>query len=307
MKSLKISTLILCFLAALLSATPTVRGQQFRIAGLVLDNDNRPIKGVTVRIYRGSRVIREAITRADGAYALSFDRGGTITTIEYYGSEWNPTTISNISGAKSHTINKVLSKLGEVVSEEQALELLSTFDHLYLISRQNNIAFSEFTRRYGAALDAARKTAVPPDLRPELSRRQYLYEPSNYNEMFAWNFNPNASHPPREFAEALPSSTSSIDFAQRSSGLELDFHRGISEIVVDVDRPFDEGVYSVAVFAQGVETPLISQSVQQPEAGKVLRLHFHREFFKSSSRRYEVRFTSPSSAVTIPLFVNVEE
>src|SRR2546423_13189509 len=74
----------------------TVKGQeQYRIAGLVLDSGNNPIKGITVRIYRGSQPIKEVITGQDGAYSLSFYRGDTITTIEYYGSEWNPTTITN--------------------------------------------------------------------------------------------------------------------------------------------------------------------------------------------------------------------
>src|SRR5205085_1551570 len=182
----------------------------------------------------------------------------TITTIEYYGSVWNPTTITNVSGAKNHTINKVLSKLGAVASHEQGVELLSSLDQLYFIARKNNVPFSEFTSKYGAAITAARQTSLPSNLKPELERRQYLYAQNYYNkpQIQDFKFYP---YPSPEFAEVFPSSTSSIDFSQRSSNIELDFHRGINEIVVDVDRPFDEDVYTITLNADGSDQPIITQ------------------------------------------------
>ncbi len=116
--------LLLLVLLSLIFSSLALSQQQNRIAGLVLDTNNIPIKGVTVRLYRGSRLIAESTTLQDGAYSLSFRSGSTITTIEYYGSEWNPTTISNVSGLKNHTINKVLYRIGDMASAEQQVDLL---------------------------------------------------------------------------------------------------------------------------------------------------------------------------------------
>jgi hypothetical protein len=311
---------LLVLVAIILLSSPVVRGQQNNIAGLVLDKDNHPIKGITVRIYRGSQPIKEAITHQDGAYSMSFNLGSPITTIEYYGSEWTPTTITNVSGAKNHTINKVLYKIGEIASYEQGSELLLTLDRLYYISRNNNIPFDEFTKRYGAAIDATRKSSTPPSIKFELDRREYLYAKRSYNEFsirnentypYYYQFYPN---PSPALVESTASSSSSIDFSQRSSGLELNYSRGMSEIVIDVDRPFDEEVYTVALYAfvsptydRINEQPIIMQTVRQPRSDRALRLHLQRRFFNPRNKRYEIVLKANSFTLRVPLIVTIEE
>jgi hypothetical protein len=269
----------------------TLAQQQNRIAGLVLDTNNKPIKGITVRLYRGSQLVGESTTLQDGIYSLSFRPGNTITTIEYYGSEWNPTTISNVSGSKNHTINKVLYRIGDVASNEQQLELLGSLDKLFLISRQNNLSFNQYMARYGAAVEAATKN--PP--RIEFFDFQSWYPDERL---------PND----RRFliAETLSNSTSSVDFTQRSRTLELNFIAGIQEIVVDFVRPFDQSAYTLSLYSKEAEQVLFTKAINQSQNDKVVRLHFRRELFKTDEKHYELSFKAGSLILKVPLLIMVE-
>lgn len=277
--------------------TTALAQQQNRIAGLVLDTTNKPIKGITVRLYRGSQLVGESTTLQDGIYSLSFRPGTTITTIEYYGSEWNPTTISNVSGSKNHTINKVLYRIGDGASNEQQLELLGALDKLFLISRQNNLSYDQYMAQYGIAVEAVTKNPPRTEFFESLRQRSYFQ---------SWYREERFPDPHFLIAETLPYSTSSIDFAQRSRTLELNFNIGIQEIVVDLVRPFDQGAYTLSLYSKQAEKVLFTEAIHQSETDKVVRLHFRRELFKTDEKYYQLTFTAGSLIYKVPLLITIE-
>ena len=295
----RLQTAILVVLSSLIFLN-TISGQeQNKIAGLVLDTNNKPIKGIVVRLYRGSLMVGETTTLQDGVYSLSFRPGSTITTIEYYGSEWNPTTISNVSGAKDHTINKVLHRIGTISTKEQQVEFLGSLDQLYLIARENNVSFDQYKVRYGAAIDAARKGSLTAGFVDLLNQRPYLYSLSAYSRDVQ-------DYPLTFVAELLPGSLSAIDFGQRSQNLELNFNTGVQEIVIDFARPFEVSTYTLSLDFERGDKPLLTEIIQHSKNDRVLRLHFLREQFRRGQGNYYLTFAAGQSVVKIPVVVTIE-
>ncbi|MFZ0279297.1 MAG: carboxypeptidase-like regulatory domain-containing protein [Candidatus Sulfotelmatobacter sp.] len=137
-------------------------GQQHRIEGLVVDDQDHPIAAVMVSAYRGSSTVDSVTTGPDGKYSLKYSNGPTITTIIYEGSDWNPASIAEVSGKRDHTINKVLRRVGSELSTGAALDTLTAYHAIYFV---NGAAFNEPARnmlrsKYSSSLQALR---IPED------------------------------------------------------------------------------------------------------------------------------------------------
>jgi len=147
--------------------------QRHKLEGEVLNKENNPIPAVLVRIYRGNIKVGEDRTKPDGKYSISFDSGSPINTIRYDDTDWNPATINDVSGARDHNINKVLSRVGSTLSFHEALELLSALERIYYIDRANNVPISKIRERYDGVIYRMR---IPEALQQRLQQIRDLYE-----------------------------------------------------------------------------------------------------------------------------------
>jgi hypothetical protein len=137
-------------------------GQQHRIEGLVVDDQDHPIAAVKVSAYRGTSTVDSVTTGPDGKYSLKYSNGPTITAIIYENSAWNPASIIEVSGNRDHTINKVLRRVGSDLSTGAALDALTAYHAIYFV---NGAAFSEPARnslrlKYSYSLQALK---IPED------------------------------------------------------------------------------------------------------------------------------------------------
>ncbi len=134
------------------------------IDGEVLDKENNAITGVLVKVYRGNQMIGEDRTQSDGKYKIMFDRGTLISTVRYEHSAWNPASITNISGARDHSIKKVLNSVGSMLSLSEGSELLYTVELFYRIDRASKVPVEAIRGRYEPAVE---KMRIPGELEPK--------------------------------------------------------------------------------------------------------------------------------------------
>jgi hypothetical protein len=123
-----------------------------QITGQVLDDTNTPIPSVEVKIYRDNRKLNETSTDPNGNYTLKFEKGNPIDTLSYYHSKWNPGTITGLSGARDHKINKILYKIGSKLMDSARLEAISAVETLYIIDFANKVPRDEIVKKYEPAL-----------------------------------------------------------------------------------------------------------------------------------------------------------
>lgn len=131
--------------------------QRHKIEGVVLDSQNNPIEGVSVRMYRGPfgqiDQIGEDKTKQDGRYEIGFDGGRPIRIVRYdylfHGLDsCHPGIVTNISGAQDHTLNKVMYKVGMAYDKDEFLDILSTYERVYFIDVALHVALDEIERNY---------------------------------------------------------------------------------------------------------------------------------------------------------------
>lgn len=151
-----------------------------RIDGQVLDSQNNPIGNVLVRAYRrdGLEKVGESRTKEDGRYFIEFASDSPISFIQYEATNWIPATVSQISGARDHLINKVLYKEGSRLSWIAGNEALASFETVYW----------HYQLTGGKAYPAGVKTAytatlaglmVPNELEPRVKEIRSRYEKLN--------------------------------------------------------------------------------------------------------------------------------
>ena len=171
--------LAICVLLALGSPTQTASQPPQKLEGEVLDKDSNAIPGVLVRLYRGSTKIGDMRTGPDGRYSIPFPSGGPISSVRYDHSEWNPAVINDVSGVRDHRINKVLYKIGSVLSLLEADAALSSLTRVYHIDRANAVPTSQIKQRYGAVV---REMQLPREtynaLKTKVDATAVLYEVS---------------------------------------------------------------------------------------------------------------------------------
>jgi hypothetical protein len=170
------TTKLLTLAAIVLWPAVGLLGQQHRIEGLVVDDQDHPIAAVTVSAYRGSSTVDSVTTGPDGKYKLTYSNGPTITTIIYEQSNWNVASIAEVSGNRDHTINKVLRRVGSDLSKGEALDTLTTFHAIYIAhgAGSSEDARSELRSKYSNSLQTLK---IPDDytLRQTKDRVMALY------------------------------------------------------------------------------------------------------------------------------------
>jgi hypothetical protein len=134
--------------------------QQHCIAGIVMDTDNTPLEGVSVKMYRSSfrqiDQIGSASTEANGQYVAHFDAGSPVL-VRYDHlpgglDNCHPAILSHLSGASNHTLNVVMYKSGRPYQRDDLLDILSAYERLYLIDVSNNVPVAEIRDRYRIGL-----------------------------------------------------------------------------------------------------------------------------------------------------------
>ena len=123
--------------------------QQHYIKGQVLDARNNPIEYIWVRIYRRIgqflNQIEYTITDQNGRYDFTLDHGSPIT-IRYDDRRFgegldnlHPAVVNSLSGALDHNLNKVMYWVNRSYTQDEILEILSTYESIRCIDTANHI------------------------------------------------------------------------------------------------------------------------------------------------------------------------
>ena len=134
--------------------------QQHSIAGVVLDMNNTPLEGVSVKIYRLRSLQMEQIgyerTEANGQYVANFDPGSpVIVRYDYFPGAMDnchPTLLSHLSGACNHTVSVVMYKVGLAYERDDVLDILSAYERVYLLDVGRNVPVTEIRSTYRPGL-----------------------------------------------------------------------------------------------------------------------------------------------------------
>jgi 5-hydroxyisourate hydrolase-like protein (transthyretin family) len=131
--------------------------QRHKLEGVVLDSENNPIEGVSVKMYRGPfgqiDLIGEVQTKQDGRYEIGFDGGSSIRIVRYdylfHGLDsCHPGLVTNISGVQDHILNKVMYKAGMAYDKDELLDILSTYERVYFIDVSHQVTLDEIKSKY---------------------------------------------------------------------------------------------------------------------------------------------------------------
>ena len=130
--------------------------QQHCIAGIVVDTDNTPLEGVSVKLYRLSFRHIEHLgswsTAANGQYVTHFYSGGPERgRYDHFPcglDNCHPAILSHLSGANDHMVNAVMYKAGRHYERDDLLDILAAYERVYLIDVTNNVPVAEISSRY---------------------------------------------------------------------------------------------------------------------------------------------------------------
>jgi hypothetical protein len=146
------------------------------VAGDVRGTDGEPIDGVRVTLYRHQQAVGSGHSDKSGKYSVRavFSRA-PITRVEYNRTGFVMDDIAGLAGDKAHTINKVLVREGEELSEPQAIRALLVLRAAW---SGGSISRKETERRADALLDASKADRVHairrflfPDDRPKAEEK----------------------------------------------------------------------------------------------------------------------------------------
>jgi hypothetical protein len=134
--------------------------QQHCIAGVVMDTNNTPLEGVSVKIYRlfhrQIERIGYARTEANGQYAAHFDAGSpVIARYDHFPGgldDCHPAIMSHLSGASNHTVNVVMYKTGRPYERDDLLDILSAYERVYLLDVSSNVPVEKIRSTYRRGL-----------------------------------------------------------------------------------------------------------------------------------------------------------
>ena len=148
--------------------------QRHTIAGVVLDTNHTPLEGVSVQIYRPSfrqlHRIGDGRTDGDGGYVAAFEAGrAVIVRYDHVpGSLDNchPAIVSPLAGARDHTVNVVMSKVGRSYEQDDLLAILAAYERVYLMDIAQNVPVTEIKRTYRGGLGMMKYV-------DELTRQRY--------------------------------------------------------------------------------------------------------------------------------------
>jgi hypothetical protein len=134
--------------------------KRHKIEGVVLDANNNPLEGVSVKIYRLSfrQVDQIGYGRTEGksGYVAEFDAGSPVI-VRYDHlpgglDDCHPAIVSHISGERDHNVNVVMYKAGRHYERDDLLDILSAYERVYLIDVSRNVPLEEIKSKYRAGL-----------------------------------------------------------------------------------------------------------------------------------------------------------
>jgi hypothetical protein len=133
-----------------------VTAQEHGIEGFVVDDQNKPIPGVLVRVYHEDKSAagHDVTTDSYGYYKIVFNDTRLIATVRYDLTGWDLNVISGLSGTRPHRINKVMQREGtSAASVERQHELAAALSKVYSIDKQNGQSDEQFRHSYSAMVD----------------------------------------------------------------------------------------------------------------------------------------------------------
>jgi hypothetical protein len=139
--------------------------QEVLIEGMVVDGENNPVGGVSVRASRGAERLATYKTKSNGSYILRFPPGGSVTSVVYTALDYCPCSILNVSGKARHNITKVLYKKnpnGPCPNYAEVKATLSYFD-------AHPQSFSEERAMYADLRNEMGPRSAPPYAQKHLS------------------------------------------------------------------------------------------------------------------------------------------
>jgi hypothetical protein len=134
--------------------------QRHKIEGVVLDRNNNPLEGASVKIYRLSFRQIDRIgygrTEGNGEYVAEFDAGSPVI-VRYDHlpgglDDCHPAIVSHISGQSDQNVNVAMYKAGRHYERDELLDILSAYERVYLIDVSHNVPLEEIKSKYGAGL-----------------------------------------------------------------------------------------------------------------------------------------------------------
>jgi tetratricopeptide (TPR) repeat protein len=135
----------------LLSVSNNALAQKLNIEGQVLDQNDGPIPGVVVSVYRGQKYISSSRTSQDGNYRIDYPSGVRIRVTYYVDDQSKyPEKVEGISGKRDHRISMVLRNGDVGLSITEASGFYSTVSAQFELDVNNgisgNVARARFDR-----------------------------------------------------------------------------------------------------------------------------------------------------------------
>jgi hypothetical protein len=134
--------------------------QRHKIEGIVVDTNDNPLEGVSVKIYRSAfrqlHRIGYGRTEGDGGYVAAFEAGSAVT-VRYDHvpgglNDCHPAIVSHISGESDHHVHVVMYKVGRHYEQNELLDILAAYERVYLIDVSQNVPVEEIKRTYRGGL-----------------------------------------------------------------------------------------------------------------------------------------------------------
>jgi len=148
--------------------------QQHSVTGVVVGANNVPLEGASVKIYRSltgqTGRIGYGRTEENGQYVAGFDAGGpVIVRYDHHPGgldNCHPAVISHLSGANNHTVNVVMYKVGMHYERDDLLDILSSYERVYMLDISNDVPVEEIRNMYRAGLGMMKHV-------DEITKRRY--------------------------------------------------------------------------------------------------------------------------------------
>jgi hemoglobin len=159
---IRLNCLAGALLCAFLLPAGAVSQETHTVSGEVVDKSNHPVPYLEIKALRGAELLNHTVTDPKGRYSISY-RSGARITVCYYGAEWYPSQIADISGESSHKITKVMLKVerGTRLSREDASVVMAALEFL----NNNPDEFSREIQYYAFTLN---QNHFPDEFRPRL-------------------------------------------------------------------------------------------------------------------------------------------
>ena len=126
--------------------------QRHEVSGEVLDENNKPVPSVEVKIYRQNEKLDETHTDGTGRYKVTFLKGKPIDTLSYYHTAYNPATVDGLAGERDHKISKTLYSLGSKLSKSARLEVIASLQKSMTIDLAHKVPANQVIMKYSQSV-----------------------------------------------------------------------------------------------------------------------------------------------------------